>query len=511
MSLTILLFLVFTLLLLVFSWRNRYLALFAALVVSMTVSMFTLTVEISKISNYLVPANYLIRPLETRLYALCHSLVSIPLSTLMKLRNGSIVAYFGGIVCFVLSFYNGMRLDDPRQPRRFRLWYFPLIGLPVLFYLFYHPQTAYQVFRIYHTTAPARRETVARLLVLADAVMTGCVILYLLWPILFLLINYRRGRMTLLSDFLLRLAGSLLVLNISFFVLFFTGVFRVSCADAVQFGFWRFTLPTQIPMFYSSVLPVIMFFLLLAMFTTLVRLHDEHIFSFFKSRGIRKNLNALYANVRNVLHSEKNLLFTIRILAQDALDQEDEQERRAKINKILDLCSQNMDDMTRTLNDAHDMSVSSMRNDFIQAAETALSNQRVPDGIRITRCYSGDTLPLFFDMYHMTHAISNILSNSLDALAAVQRENPEIRLTAYTSRSWLYFSVWDNGCGIPRNILRKVEQPYVSTKKKKNSWGIGLSYVFSVVRAHYGQMRVSSRPQEYTLVEILLPRDKRRR
>ena len=62
----------------------------------MTISMFTLTVEVSRVSNYLVPSNYLIRPLETRMYNMIHSLMVIPLSTMMKLRNGGIVAYFGG-------------------------------------------------------------------------------------------------------------------------------------------------------------------------------------------------------------------------------------------------------------------------------------------------------------------------------------------------------------------------------------------------------------------------------
>ena len=47
------------------------------------------------------------------------------------------------------------------------------------------------------------------------------------------------------------------------------------------------------------------------------------------------------------------------------------------------------------------------------------------------------------------------------------------------------------------------------TKNKKNSWGIGLSYVFSVVRAHYGQMHIRSRQGEYTRVEILLPRTRK--
>ena len=134
--------------------------------------------------------------------------------------------------------------------------------------------------------------------------MTGCVAVYLLWPILFLLINYRRGRMILLSNCLLRPAGSLPVLSAAFFPPFFTGVFRVSCADALQYGFWRFTLPTRFPMFYTFILPIVAFILPVAAFAAPVRLHADHIFSFFKSRGIRKNLNAPYTNARDALHGE---------------------------------------------------------------------------------------------------------------------------------------------------------------------------------------------------------------
>ncbi len=513
MSMTILLLLLFTALLLVYGWRNKYFYLYAVLVVSMTLSMFSLTVEVARVSNYLVPANFLIRSLETRLYAMCYSMMKIPLSTLMIIRNAGVVGYFGGIVCFVRSFSSSVRLDEAAdKKRRLALQYVPLIGLPLLFFVFYHPQTAYRFFHYYHTlTDAARMQQFVSLIRLADSAMTFCVLIYLLWPVLFLLINYRRGRITFLSGFLLRLAGTLLILNISFFMLFFTGVFRVSCQDVMQYGFWRFTLPLQMPVFYTSLLPIITFILLVAIFVTLMHLHDDYILSFFKSRGIRRNLNALYANVRNVMHSEKNLLFTIRILTQDALETADELERARKMEKILDLCNQNMDDLARTLNDAHDMNVSTVRNDFIGAVETALANLRVPESVEIERDYPGDTLPLFFDIYHMTHAVGNVLINSLDALAAAAPEHPKIRLTIYTSRNWVYFSVWDNGCGIPAKILHKVEQPYVSTKNKKNSWGIGLSYVFNVIRAHYGQMHIRSQQNVFTQVEILLPRSRRRR
>ncbi len=508
MSLTILLLLVFMLLLLVCGWRNKYYVLFACLAAAMAVSMFTLTIEVAKSSNYLVPAQNLVRPLETRLYDLFRDRARIPLSSLMIIRNASIAAYFIVLDLFVLSFSSSVRLDEKAPVKRTVIRYALMISFPVIFCLFYHPQTAFSFFRRFHAGPAQGIESILRTL---NTLMTAGTLLYLLWPVLFLLINYRKGRMTFLSGFLLRLAGPLLVLNISFFILFFTGLFRPSCSDALQYGFWRFTLPTQLPVFYTSVLPAITFVLLIAALIVLMRLHADYILSFFKSRGIRKNLDALYANVRNVMHSEKNLLFTIQILIQEALEEKDEAAREEKLRSVLDFCGENMDSLTGTLNNVHDMNVKALRSDLIAAMEAAIASQRIPSDVRVDRNYPSDTLPLFFDMYHMTHAIANLLSNSLDALSTEKPETPMIRLTVYTSRSWVYLSVWDNGCGIPANILHKVVQPRVSTKNKKNSWGIGLSYVYSVVRAHYGQMHIRSRQHQFTQVEILLPRSSKRR
>ena len=511
MSLTILLMLLFSILLLLCGWRNRYYLLFAALAAAMTVAMFTVTAEVSRISNYLVPANYLVRPLETKLYRLIQSILRMPQSRLTLLRNIGVVAYFGGIVCFVLSFSSSVRLDVRRTEKRSRslLSLIPLIGFPLLYFLFYHPQTAFTFFRLYHSSG--RAQSVAGLLGALDTAFSVCVLVYLMWPVLFLCLNYRRQKMTFLSGFLLRIAVSLLLLNIGFYLMFFSGAFRYSIQDVLQYGFWRFTMPIQVPVFFTTLLPFVSFVVLVAVFIILLQLHDDYLLSVFKFRGIRKNLDALYANVRNVMHSEKNLLFTIRILAQSALDAPREEDRKESIDKIVRLCNDNMDNLARTLNDAHSMNVSSIKNDLIKAVEAAVSEQHIPEGITVERHYPAQPACLWFDMYHMTHALGNILSNSVDALQAAAPPSPTIRITVYSSRSWVYLSIWDNGCGIPPKLLHKVEQPYVSTKNKKNSWGIGLSYVFSVVRAHYGQMHIRSRQNEYTQVEILLPAYARRR
>ena len=104
-----------------------------------------------------------------------------------------------------------------------------------------------------------------------------------------------------------------------------------------------------------------------------------------------------------------------------------------------------------------------------------------------------------------------IFVNAVDALQLCKREDKVISVTVNASRAWVSLSIRDNGPGIPKQELRRVMMPFVSTKSKTSNWGIGLPYAFRVVNAQLGQMRIQSSDQEdksYTQVDILLPRER---
>jgi len=107
----------------------------------------------------------------------------------------------------------------------------------------------------------------------------------------------------------------------------------------------------------------------------------------------------------------------------------------------------------------------------------------------------------------MSQVITNLLENAADALADTR--SPSITLTVDESRDWVYFSMTDNGCGIPRDKISKIKKPYFSTKSKQSNWGVGLSFAFRVVKSHFGHMRIRSRQNEYTIFEILLTKGAR--
>ncbi|NLB90962.1 MAG: hypothetical protein GX786_07070 [Clostridiales bacterium] len=109
MSLTILCMLFFSVMLLIWEWRNKYYMLFILMMVGMSLSMMSLMGEISKRSNYLLPSNYISAPLELTIYTLINSFLRIPLSLNTQLRNLGISLYLFAIVLFAGSFHNSIR------------------------------------------------------------------------------------------------------------------------------------------------------------------------------------------------------------------------------------------------------------------------------------------------------------------------------------------------------------------------------------------------------------------
>jgi signal transduction histidine kinase len=65
-------------------------------------------------------------------------------------------------------------------------------------------------------------------------------------------------------------------------------------------------------------------------------------------------------------------------------------------------------------------------------------------------------------------------------------------------------TVRDTGRGIPKEMLGRVFEPFVSTKGPDGT-GLGLSVVYGGVRQHGGYITVESRPDSGTAFDVFLP------
>lgn len=99
--------------------------------------------------------------------------------------------------------------------------------------------------------------------------------------------------------------------------------------------------------------------------------------------------------------------------------------------------------------------------------------------------------------------ISNLIQNALDALEGVEDKKLRVILKSEPEENQLLLKVADNGCGISRNDLSKVFQPFF-TKKTKGT-GIGLSISHEIIKAMGGEMTVESEERKGTTFSIKLP------
>ena len=81
----------------------------------------------------------------------------------------------------------------------------------------------------------------------------------------------------------------------------------------------------------------------------------------------------------------------------------------------------------------------------------------------------------------------------------------EIEVDLRSHRGHLRLVVRDNGCGIPADVLRRVFDPFYTTKDVGIGTGLGLYICHQIVESHGGAIDVKSAPGRGTTVTVDLP------
>lgn len=116
-------------------------------------------------------------------------------------------------------------------------------------------------------------------------------------------------------------------------------------------------------------------------------------------------------------------------------------------------------------------------------------------------CSVKPELAVNIDREQIEQVIINVVKNAIQALAAAEKENKSLTITAMpTEGGGAYISVADNGTGIEEEALKKIFIPFFTTKK--NGSGIGLSLSKQIMRKHGGNITAKSQIGEGT--EFLL-------
>lgn len=95
-----------------------------------------------------------------------------------------------------------------------------------------------------------------------------------------------------------------------------------------------------------------------------------------------------------------------------------------------------------------------------------------------------------------------LVSNALDAISLDGNISIHSR---HVGGKRIAIEIADDGCGIEAEDLRRVFQPFFSTKPVGKGTGLGLALASSILQEHEGSIRLDSTPQKGTRVHIELP------
>jgi len=105
----------------------------------------------------------------------------------------------------------------------------------------------------------------------------------------------------------------------------------------------------------------------------------------------------------------------------------------------------------------------------------------------------------FFDPKLLRQVLMNLFKNSLEAMS----KKGEVSICTKREGEMLLVKVKDNGCGISKDRLNAIFEPYQTTKDFGT--GLGLTIVYRIIKEHGGTIVVNSRKGSWTEFKFSIP------
>jgi two-component system nitrogen regulation sensor histidine kinase NtrY len=106
-----------------------------------------------------------------------------------------------------------------------------------------------------------------------------------------------------------------------------------------------------------------------------------------------------------------------------------------------------------------------------------------------------EPMPARFDRRLISQALTNIVKNATEAVAAVpptELGSGMIKISAVRAQDDVVIDVIDNGIGLPKENRNRLLEPYVTTREKGT--GLGLAIVERILEEHGGRIELNDSP-----------------
>ncbi|MCT4621968.1 MAG: transporter substrate-binding domain-containing protein [Marinisporobacter sp.] len=169
----------------------------------------------------------------------------------------------------------------------------------------------------------------------------------------------------------------------------------------------------------------------------------------------------------------------------------------ARINKLIE----NLLRFSKLSNDENkSVNIENLLNLILELEEKNIEQNEIKMITSITGNFSKE---VFINEDVLRMLLLNLLNNSIDSFKGVEREEKKIYIRMNIEEDHLKIEVVDNGCGIEKEKLENIFNPFYSTKE--NGTGLGLYIISTEISNNDGKISVESNFGEGTKFDIVLP------
>ncbi|MBO8178067.1 MAG: PAS domain S-box protein [Bacillus sp. (in: Bacteria)] len=137
--------------------------------------------------------------------------------------------------------------------------------------------------------------------------------------------------------------------------------------------------------------------------------------------------------------------------------------------------------------------------DLLKDVMTLLESQAILNNVKMISEFEPNLPLLYCDENQLKQVFINIIKNAIEAMP----NGGKVKIQAKKKENNLVIRFIDQGCGIPKDRIAKLGEPFYSTKEKGT--GLGLMVSFKIIEAHKGRIKIESEVGQGTTVDLSFP------
>lgn len=486
-------FIAFSILLIAKNHRSRNIIWFCFMLVGFCLAFVGLAYYSQYMSNY--SEDKLFGSVSGFIWTFAYYL-NLDISKGCRIMNIGTSLYIYGAICFPLSYITNRRIK--------RAGFIVSILILVLLLIIYDPYIINMIYGLNESRAYAlANKHISGTYQILNIIFNRVIKLFLIISIGIFIFVYRTIIPIIRKKFMYMIIG-IVPIHILFLVLFYW-------FPNHSIAYRRYYMLSSISAPYNGLLyGFIMYFGIFSVILLIYAMWRYNIFDINvrKSRiNFQKQMDTAHVGLKVFSHTIKNQMIAIKLLAEQIENTSDDSRKNMMVKEIADICNDSIVRLGASFKKTEivklryeNVHVNELIRKVISRHEKICKDVLFLMDIRVE-------LFLFIDRMQFEKVMDNLLINAIEACSECAK--PFIKISIGEKDVYGIITIEDNGSGIESKNIKKVFDPFFSTKPMSTNWGIGLSQCQKTIEAFGGIIEIESRENEGTKIHIFIPKDRR--